>query len=318
MAITSDQILDGVRRRYSQPTYQGLLSNADILAWANEIVQDEIIPIFESVNQNYFVRRVDIPIEATKSAYDIPYRGVARAVRELKMFLPNLGSQSYYNLRQIKLEDAYYASAGLSNQISGFYFEGDRIQLVPNGNGISYQTPQTLVVWYWLPPSAMVEYNAVAQVESVALDTVTVNSVPSTFSNGATVDFIQAKSGNNIYSMDISIVSSTSDTITFYTGDIPDELVPGDFIALSGQTYVLNFIPNECLPLIITLISRRSLQAQGDFEALKMIESDADMQRTNIMKIIEPRITGEPTICINRSNLARSRYSFYRGGYYNF
>ena len=82
--ITADDIINGVNRRISNPQPQGLLSNSDILSFCDNIIQAQLIPLLESVDQDYFVDRIEIPLVAGQSNYSVPYRSVARGLREIR------------------------------------------------------------------------------------------------------------------------------------------------------------------------------------------------------------------------------------------
>ena len=81
MSITADRLLAGVNRRISKPESQGLLSNADVLAFADDVIRGEIIPLMESAQVDYFVERTSVPLVGGQSLYSIPYRSVARGMR---------------------------------------------------------------------------------------------------------------------------------------------------------------------------------------------------------------------------------------------
>lgn len=310
MAITAERLIAGVNRRISNPQAQGLLQNSDILAFCDDIVQEEIIPIIESTNQDFFVRTFEIEVEPGISSYPIPYRAIARALREIKIKDQPTG-QFIRNLPLIAIEDTYTYYQWVTTV--GFYFEGDGIRLVPD---VPSNPPigQSLIYWYRIAPSQMVELTfpdgspQVATVVSVLGNVVTVNAVPATMNTGINIDFVQGVSGNSIYYMDVPIqsVDVGVSTITFATADaIPVELVPGDYIALAQQSPVLNYIPNEAYPLVETLTCRRCLQAISDYEGIKVLDMDAERGRTNLLKILEPRIDGEPTIVVNYWSIAR-------------
>ncbi len=306
MAITADRLIEGVNRRISNPQAQGLLLNSDILAFADDIVQEEIIPILESTNQDFFVRETEIPIVGGQNLYQIPYRAVGRGLRELKIRDQPSG-QFIRNMPLIAIEDAYTYYQWTT--VCGFYFEGDRIKLVPDVPA-SLSTQQSLVFWYRLPPNKLVEAPEVAQVISIAGAVVTVDSIPVDMIAGVEIDFVQGRSGSSIYYIDVPIVSVHSSsppyTITFANAAaIPTELVAGDYICFAGESYVLNMIPNEAYPLLETLTCRRCLQAISDYDGIKVLDVDADRARTNLNKILEPRIDGEPTIIVNYWSIAR-------------
>ena len=301
MAITSDRIIEGVNRRISNPQAQGLLLDSDILAFCDDIVQEEIIPILESVNQDFFVTKFEQLITPGQSLYSIPYRAIGRSLRELK--IRDQTGQYLRNLPLIPIEDAYTYYQW--NTVVGFHFEGDRIRLVP-GVPTSLANDQYLVFWYRIPPNQLVPYTEVSQVVSILGNVITVDQVPASFNALPLVDFIQGQSGSTIYSINIPISSVGVNTITFASSaEIPTELQAGDFISLNGQSYVLNYIPNEAYPLVETLTCRRCLQAISDYEGIKVLDIDAERARTNLKMILEPRIDGEPTIIVNYSSISR-------------
>lgn len=314
MAITSDAIIDGVNRRISNPITQGLLQNSDVLAFTDSVIQSELIPLIESTNQDFFVQRIEIPLVAGQSAYPVPYRSVGRALREIKI-VDTVGGGNFRNIPLVSIEhsDMYFSW----NTVVGFHFEGDDIRLVPDVPDSLSSNPPTLVVWYRLPPNKLVPLTSVAPVVSIADNVVTVSSVPTGISAGTRVDFCQAQSGSAIYSYDVEVTATDATTITFASSeDIPSELSAGDYISVAGESYVLNWIPNEAYPLVETLTCRRALQAISDYEGLKILEADAERERTNLKMILEPRINGESTIIVNYWSLARGYKSNQRAWLY--
>jgi hypothetical protein len=306
MAITSTYLIEGVKRRITDPQHQNRLKNGDILAFADQIIQAEIIPIMESAQQDFFVTYSETPIVSGQSEYDIPYRAIGRNFRELKIRNSgdSVNTNFWRNVPLISIENAYIYYTW--SNIAGFYFKGDKIRLVPDVQSGAYAN-SILAMWWRLPPNKLVEFDQVAQVVSVASNVVTVDGVPGDIEAGSTIDFVQGKSGCSIISYDVPVASTSSTTITFATADeVPSELVAGDYICVAGQSYVVNFIPNECYPLLETLTCRRAAQAIADYENLKILDFDAKTERENFKKLIEPRIDGEPTIIVNPRSITRS------------
>ncbi len=299
MAITSDRLLNGVKRRVTIPARQSLLDDADILAFADDIISSRVVPLVESVNQEYFVTVADTPLVAGQSLYSIPYRAVGRALRELKMQDSNTNIR---NIALIALEDAQLFTQ--STLTLGFYFLGDKIKLVPDVPS-SISVDQTLKMWYRLAPSNLVTVSSAALVGSVSGDDVVCVNVPSTLMNGVSVDFIQGRSGNTIYSTDKNIINVNGTTLTFSPGDVPTDLVAGDYISLSQTSPVINFIPNECYSYIESQTAYRTLTAIGDFDGANILQADISVEEKNIKMLLEPRIDGEPTIIVNRFGLVR-------------
>jgi len=304
MAITADYLLRGVKRRITDPQHQNRLENADILAFADQVVQAEIVPIMESAQTDFFVTYSETPIIAGQTEYAIPYRAVGRNFREIKIKnTGDTGNVAWRNVPLISIENAYQYYAWTN--IAGFYFKGDVIQLVPDVANITAPN-STIGMWWRLPPNRLVEFDLTAQVVSIASNVITVDGVPGDIEAGSFVDFNQAQSGCSILGYDAFVVATSSTTITFSSpDDIPSRLIPGDYINLQGTSYVLNFVPNECYPLLETLTCRRACNAIADYEAMKILDEDAKIERENFKKLIEPRIDGEPNIIVNPRSLAR-------------
>lgn len=301
MAIISDDLIAGIKRRISMPANQVLMSDSDILAMVDAVIRSNIIPIFESSNQDYFVTTKDVALVASTSEYNIPYRAVGRTLRDLKI-KDSVSDETYVrNLTKVAIEDIEYATGNSS--VSAFYFKGDRIKLVPSVSS-AVQT-NYLEMWYKIAVSKLVLTTSVATVVSATTTTVTVDSVPSSITTSTPIDFIQGVSGNRIYDIDITPTAVATTTISFTSGDIPTALQAGDYIALAGYAPVVTMIPDEAWPLIESLAAKRCLKAIGDFEGARELNEDITEEKKELLKLIEPRIDGEATVIINRSGLVR-------------
>lgn len=299
MAILADDLIEGMKARISFPESQVLLDDDDFLRMADDTIRTKIIPLFESTNEDYFVTSVDVPLVANTSEYDIPYRAIIRGLREIKIRTTS-DSTNVRNLAKIEIEDIPLFLN--SSFCEAFYFKGDRLVLVPS---VGSNPADTLEMWYQLLISKLTAVANVATVVSKTTTVVTVDAVPSTFTTSTPLDFIQAKSGNRIYTMDKTptVVGPTS--LTFATGDIPTTLVAGDYIALAGYSPVVNLVPDTAKPYLETCLAKRVLKAAGDYEGARELDDDIKEEKDALLKILEPRIDGEPTVIINRYGLVR-------------
>ncbi len=304
MTITADDLLEEIKLRITLPASQVLLSNPNMLKMADRIISSKIVPLFTSVNHDYFVYMEEEEIEPSKSIYSIPYRSVGRALRELKIRDDN---NNVRNVPLLALEDSQYY---INNAyVAGFYFQSDKIRLVPD---VPANIPQQkyLQKWYELPPNKLIQSSEACLVlgigtPGVTTTEVTVAAIPTTIISGAEIDFIQGRSGNSIYNMDVVIQGINGTVITFLNADVPDDLTVGDYISPAGYSPVLNFIPNEAYSYVETRVSMRILQAIGDFEGLKVLKDEIKEEKDDIRLIIAPRIVGEPTLIVNRTGLVR-------------
>jgi hypothetical protein len=303
MAINTTTLLAGVKRRISMPASQVLLEDDDILAFADDVIRSKIIPVLEGVNQEYFVTSTDVTIVASQSEYAIPYRAIGRALRELKL-KDSTDATNVRNIAKVNIEDIQMFLSG--TLVTGFYFKGDLIRLIPDVPS-TYAGTDVLEVWYRLPPNKLVATSEVATVVSATTTVVTVDAVPSGITALTPIDFIQGQSGNRIYSIDKTPTAVGSTTISFTSGDIPTGLTAGDLVCLAGYSSVLNGIPDEAYPYLESCVAKRCLKAIGDFEGSRELDEDISEEKKALLSIIEPRMDGEPTIIINRYGLVRGQ-----------
>lgn len=151
--LTSDDLIDIVKKRIAFPLSQNTLSEDDVLKFASYELFDSQVPSVMEYHEEFFVFSQEIPLEQGKTRYQIPDRAVGMALRDLMM------RSSDGNLREMTRippeNKAYYQQYGTtSNDIYRFYIEGDEIVLpnrdiFPGGN--------SLYVTYYLRPNSLVK-----------------------------------------------------------------------------------------------------------------------------------------------------------------
>lgn len=306
MTVTSDRIISGVKRRITTPSSQVLMTDADILAIADDVTRAYLVPLFVSIRQDFFVTTTETQLVDAQAAYDIPARAVARGLRDLKLID---ASGTTRDVALVAIEDSHRYSQ--TTTIHSFYFKGDQVVLVPEPNDPA--TGDYLQLWWENPPSALVPISDAALITAISGGTITVSSIPSDMTSGVDVDFVKNVSGSSTIGMDIAVTGAGGTQVTVDADDIPDTLAVGDWIAIAETTPVLQ-LPNEAHPYLETHVCRRMLFALGDFDGAKMLDDDLRKEEENLKRILEPRIQGEPTVIINRSGLLRGRRFMARRG----
>jgi len=302
--ISSGEVLAVVKRAVSVPASQPLLTDADILALADMVISSRLVPLIESFDTDFFVRRDNVPLVGGQAFYDIPYRAVGRGLRDI---LINDSLLNARNLPLIALEEENFFL--LSTNVTGFNFHGDQIHLIPAPQNNVTDLSLT-VIWRMPPSKLMIESDAgvVASVQyNVAgLDEVTLNGIPTFLTTGTQVDFVQRRSGSSILEFDRTVQSISGNTVRFTTGQVPTSLSAGDYVCPQGYSPVVNSLPNECIGLLSSHVSYKVLQAIGDYDAANQIKKqDIPDEEKDFKSLMSPRIDGEPVIVINRRSLVR-------------
>lgn len=306
MTITVDRFLDGVKRRITIPSNQQLLEDNDILNIADDKIRSNVVPLLISMRQDFFVYKEDIATVSGQKEYDIPYRAVGRTLRDIKY--KDSTESLKRDLTLITIEDEHIFKG--TTQVHSFYFYGDKVVIIATPDSSNY----FLEMWYYMKRSNLITLSGSGKVTNISANVITVDKVPSTFSVGASIDFISGKSGSDIKAFDKVITNVSGMQLTFAAADIPSSLAVGDYIALSEQTPVLP-LPDAVYTYLETLTAQTVCQAIGDFESHAILEKDLKKEMDNIKVVMQPRIVGENTLIINRSSLLRGRRNIYSRGF---
>jgi len=132
-------------------------------------------------------------------------------------------------------------------------------------------------------------------------------------SAGVDIDFIQGKQGNRTFDYDVAITGSSSNTISFATDAVPDDLAAGDYIAVAQQSPVVQ-LPDDAFSLLETRLAHRILKSIGDYDGARNLDGDIAAEEKALKALLEPRIEGEPQVLINRQSLLRGRRFMPRRG----
>ena len=306
MAITADNLLLGVKDRGVVPASQSQFTDPRFLVMADRVIESKIVPLLISTKAEFFVTYTTETVVAGQSIYSVPYRAVNRGLRDIKIS----DGTSSRNLVQVTLEDSHRFSS--YSEAYGFYFIGDKIRIVPDVPA-TLSTTLTLEYWYEIVPSSLVQASGAALVTAVASTTVTVSAVPSTIVTGTVIDFVQGRSGSSIYSIDKTCTDVTGTTLTFGASVIPAtapySLVVGDYVCVAGTSPVVNYVPQVCQSYLESLFAQAILFSIGDEVGAKALNDQIKGEKEDCLKVLSPRISGEPVIIINRDSLVRGRLS---------
>ncbi len=307
MTITVDGFLERLKSRITIPNNQVLLTNDKMLGMADDVMKERMIPLLLSVNQNYFVVVEEVPGVADQDTYSIPYRSIGRGLRDLKV---RWGAEEngLNNMAMIALEDAnMWGNNAITNAPWAFYFRGDKFIILPFPQDDNF----TLHLFYNMQPNNLVESSDACLVQSVSTNIVTCLNVPTGYSAGVTIDFIQGQSGCSTLDFDVAIAGAAGNQITFASADdIPTDLAAGDWISLAKTSPVIQ-LPDEAEPLLLCWTAERICYAIGDFEGADKLAQRSVEIATNLRMVLSPRIEGAQTKIVNRNGLLRGQG--YRG-----
>lgn len=308
MAITTTLILDAINRGVTIPNNQVRFSSADLLKFADEETEALLLPTVLSLRSEFLVKKKLVPVVNSQGTYKIPYRASGRTLRDLK--LATSDNTYVKTLSYISPEDSHAFLPSAIGEPWGFTVRGDNIILLPTP-GVS-SSAYNLEFYYELKPSYLIPVASSGVINSINTTTgvVTLSSAISAFTTGATMDFVDAKSGCSVKGEDIVNTNVSSTLITFAAADLPSDLAVGDYLCLSNQSPVLQF-PDECHQTLVQAVICRVLEALGDFEGLKAASEKLDKKVAAMQQMLTPRVESEVPVVINRRGLLPQRpYNF--------
>ena len=278
---TSDYALAAVRRR-GLIASAGKLQEADLLGFLNDVTQDYIVPILMGAREGFLLAKEDTAISGTE--YAMPKRASAERLYRV-LLVDSAGNEEPLN----RVETARKVDQ------EGFELVDNTIVLCETPSGYT-----SLRVEYFRMPNRLVALTASCRVTTKTSTTVTVDDIPSTFSTSEPVDFVSGTAGFRCKAIDKlpSGVNQTTNVLTFTSGVIPSTLAVGDYVALAGETPIIQ-IPQTLHPLAHQAACCMALEALGDGKLGTAQKSLAEMQK-RLVPTLAPRVPGAPRVIINR------------------
>ena len=167
--LTSDDLIEAVKRKISFPISQVTFDETDILAFANEEMAISQVPSILQYHEEYLVTTEEFPLEANRSTYPIPSRAIGMKLRDL--FWQD-GSDNLFEMTRINSDNrAEWQGTSVNSGYSKFYVQGNDIVLTP---GVGSSPSGSLVFVFFLRPNQLVENDQAAIVESFS-KTITVD-----------------------------------------------------------------------------------------------------------------------------------------------
>jgi len=286
--LTSDLIAD-VKDRAFAPTAQETFDEAAILRIADSKVQSVILPLMQSLRSEHYSTWKDEAIVSGVAAYRIPARALGMQLRDVQLVT------SSGDVRDLPQIDPEQVTTTTSGEVRAFYMRANRVVLYPTPS--ASQDGTTLRLHYFLRPGKLVLAIAAAPISVLASATsLTVSSVPSTWTTANTFDFVRAEGASEPLGIDFA-ASSVSTTITF-TSSVPTDLVLLDYVTLAGESPIPT-IPAELRPVLAQATAHQMLQSQklpGADDAMKLL----DMEIRAATTLLTPRVQGAPRTIVAR------------------
>ena len=165
--LTSDELIESVKRRTSIPTDQNTYTDQDILDILNEELDIFGIPHLLRNYEEYLVYYEDLSLVAGQVEYSIPYRAVGNKLRDLSLVNKNSDGDilDIEEMSRINLDEIsdYDSGLGFSNKNGVFYLRNNKVVLVDN----STEDYSHIRMWFYLRPNSLVEESKAATITAI-------------------------------------------------------------------------------------------------------------------------------------------------------
>lgn len=285
---TTTELVADIQRLGHIPPSQRDFGADNLLAIANTELETCVLKQILSTSENYYLTFEEFEL-VEDNTYSIPTRAIGAALVKVQLF----NGTTIYEIARTEISQQFSTIASPSGNFS-FFIQGNYIILRPN--------PQvgTLRLWYLMHPNRMVETNAAAQVSAINGNTVTVSSIPSTFTTATPMDMIQDQPHFNWISIDQTPTNISGLDITFDA--VSSDLRVGDWLALAGQTPVPQ-IPVEFRPLVAQRVVVKYYESQNYLDKMKAAQAKLKEMEDAVFMLINPRISEEPKRLIAGRNI---------------
>ena len=298
-SYTTDDLVSSVKVRGRIPTSQTTFTAAKILKLADEETEIGILPAVLKIRESFYLHETNITLAAATTNYRIPDRSIGGKLKSV-CIVDTAGNET--QLTKVEYEDRVHF--GQTNP-PVYYLKNQSIVLVGSG----WSSADTLRVAHFIKPSTLVPVASTAKVSAIntTTKTVTVSSIPSTFTVSTPIDFVRGSGGFECLAIDVTPTALASTVFTFAT--LPADLEVGDYVCLAGETCIPQ-LPSELFTVLALRVTVTVLGSLGFINEMKAVQKKLDDAEEAVSHLISPRVDGSAKKIINRRSLLNSRRNY--------
>ncbi len=282
MPYTSDDLLSIIKKRAFLPVSQETFTDQDLLDMATDEMYSQVVPDVLSTREEWYVTSSSTTIDSTVFEVDIPSRAIGGSLRNVQF---SRGDDVLHQIPRLDLEDQIYTNQG-NGGLRGFFLEGNQIKLLGNETG-------SLIQHFHARPGRLIPTTDVPRVISVDLATKTLSlSLSPDWAVGSSIDVIKSKPHFEYRNISLTIEAINGNLITTVE-DLSSKIVVNDWVS-AEDTSPAPQIPIEWFPFLAEAVAVQIFLSQGDTESAKSAESKMQKLKTAALKLMTPRVEGEP------------------------
>jgi len=185
---TVDGMVSDVRNDYLTPTSQNLFLDTDIVKHLDKAMRTKIIPLLNSVREEYWVNYKDVPVTG-QASYTLPQRSSGAMLRDV-VFVDGQGNEiELTRLSPVQIKSTFPFGYMLPLYTFGFYLKDDQVVLYPQQAVTA--TQYTLRMKFLRRPNNLTLAINCGQITAVSSNVITLNNLDSTWKVTDSFDIIQ-------------------------------------------------------------------------------------------------------------------------------
>lgn len=286
---TVDNLLGSLKNRGLSPTSQNTFTTDQFIQVLSEEMMTNLVPILDSVSEEYFVTNYDYAFDPSVSVYAIPPRAVAGKLRDV-VFVDNNGLE----IKIPRLRPELIKTMAFTFTVNpwGFYLRDNSVVLYLSTNASATATAYpTLRLKYLRRPNILTSSANCGQILSINSNTVTLSAAGSTWTASDTFDIISNSPNFVSRGDDLAVTAINGFDVTFSA--LPSSAAVGDWVALANYAPIPQ-IPVEAHLILAQYGAAKVLEAMGDFEGMGAALQKAETMKAQFLQLITPRVDGSP------------------------
>ena len=308
-ALTSDKLVESIKRRASIPENQSTFTKQDLLDLSNEELRLGVVPTMMSLHEDFLLYEHELIIEEGQQSFEIPSRAVGNKLKDVQIKYGDgtSGSTHYQETTRIGIGARFseWDSTTAAN-LRRYYIQNNKVVFLAP---LDASSTNKVVMVFYIKPSLLVEEDRIGIITGINRSSgeITLSSTPSNFSLTNKYDFYKAESPHTILNVDLTAtnINSTTNTLTFNASDIPDELQVGDHLAENGEC-IIPQVPSEIQVMLTQMVACRVLESLGDTQGLQNALIKLGQMEKAAGVLIDNRVEDSPQKVVNRHGIVRT------------
>ena len=313
---TTDGLIASIKRRITLPDADNLFSSDDLIAFAGDEMSSTIEPLVHSMQQEYWVVRLDVPLVTGQEKYTIPIRGVGNGLRLLTLLDPNGNEIEFPLLRPENTASTYnWLSPYSTSTLYGFYMEDDHVVVFPK-QVVSNPVMSVRFRFERMPNQLCATTDAAKITALPGGGVVTVDNLPAAWTTVTTFDLISGTPAFSSKGDDLVITGLDSGLSQITFSALPSTAAVGDWVSVAGTSPIPQ-IPFQLFPFLAQCVAVLCVSSLGDAQAVTDAKQTRELMKQDILKLLQPRDMGNVQTIINRGGLFDSgQFWGWSGGIY--